>query len=68
VTDRRTRQDWARQIRRLVDEDFPGRRITLVMDNWRKDRNGAKAKVNWRFTSDEARVRLKSLYPEIQCG
>lgn len=31
---RRTRQDWAEQIKRLVDEDFPkARRIKLVCDN-----------------------------------
>ena len=30
----RTRRDWAEQIKRLVDEDFPGaRRIRLVCDN-----------------------------------
>jgi hypothetical protein len=31
---RRTRVDWAQQIRQLVDEDFPqARRITLLCDN-----------------------------------
>jgi transposase len=34
VTGRRTRQDWAKEIRRLVDEDYPeAERITLVLDN-----------------------------------
>ena len=34
VTERRTRLDWARVERRLVDEDYPDReRIVLVMDN-----------------------------------
>ena len=34
VTARRTRQDWAEEIRRLVDEDYPeAERITLVLDN-----------------------------------
>ncbi len=34
VTERRTRQDWAEQIRRLVDEDFPeAEKVVLVMDN-----------------------------------
>jgi hypothetical protein len=34
VTGRRTRQDWAQEIRRLVDEDYPeAERITLVLDN-----------------------------------
>ena len=34
VTDRRTKVDWARQIKKLVDEDYAGKdRIVLVMDN-----------------------------------
>ncbi len=33
VTKRRTKIDWARQIQRLVDEDYPDKRIVLVMDN-----------------------------------
>ena len=34
VTERRTRKDWAEQIRRLVDEDFPeAEKVVLVMDN-----------------------------------
>jgi hypothetical protein len=34
VTERRTRKDWAEQIKRLVDEDFPqAEKIVPVMDN-----------------------------------
>ena len=34
VTDRRTKSDWARVVRQLVDEDYPDKdRIVLVMDN-----------------------------------
>ena len=34
VTDRRTRSDWARVVRKLVDEDYPDKdRIVLVMTN-----------------------------------
>ena len=34
VTDRRTKVDWARQVKQLVDEDYPDKeRIVLVMDN-----------------------------------
>ena len=35
VTKRRTKVDWARQIQRLVDEDYPDKRIVLVMDNFK---------------------------------
>ena len=34
VTDRRTKVDWARVVRKLVDEDYADKdRIVLVMDN-----------------------------------
>jgi len=34
VTERRTKKDWAQQIQRLVDEQYPlAEKITLVMDN-----------------------------------
>src|SRR5258705_7318348 len=34
ATEGRTRVDWARQVRRLVDVDYPrAQKITLVMDN-----------------------------------
>ena len=33
VTDRRTRQDFARVLRDIADVRFPGKRIVLVMDN-----------------------------------
>ena len=36
VTKRRTKVDWAQQIQRLVDEDYPDKRIVLVMDNFFK--------------------------------
>jgi hypothetical protein len=135
VTSRRTRQDWAREIRRLVDEDYPeAERITLVLDNlnvhspaslyeafppaearrlvekleivptpkhgswlnmaeielsamekqclrehtpdepalrrqvaaWQQDRNAREVAINWQFTTADARIRLRRLYPQIQ--
>ena len=34
ITPRRTAQDWARQVKKLVDEDYPkAEKIRLVMDN-----------------------------------
>ena len=32
---------------------------------WKTDRDAAGAKVNWRFTTEDARIRLKKLYPSI---
>ncbi len=135
VTERRTKVDWARVVRKLVDEDYADReRIVLVMDNlnthhpasfyeafepaealriarrleihytpknwswlniaeielgvlarqcldrripsqeileqetsaWQEKRNREGIRVDWRFTTEDARVKLKSLYPSIQ--
>ncbi len=134
VTKRRTKVDWARQIQRLVDEDYPDKRIVLVMDNlnthapasfyeafepaearriaerleihytpkhgswlnmaeieigamvgpclnrrlpdretlrrevdaWQERRNREAVRVDWGFTTADARIKLKSLYPSIQ--
>ncbi len=32
---------------------------------WERDRNAATIRVNWRFTIDRARERLRRVYPEI---
>ncbi len=32
---------------------------------WQQRRNQAQVKVNWRFTTADARIRLKRLYPSI---
>jgi hypothetical protein len=135
VTQRRTNQDFARMIRRLVDEWYPGaEKIVLVLDNlsthtaaalyeafepaearrlverlewhytpkhgswlnvaemelsvlarqcldrripdeetlrrevaaWEQQRNAAVVKVDWQFTTADARVKLKRLYPTIE--
>lgn len=136
VTDRRTKADWAIQIKQLLDVHYPeAQKVTLVMDNlnthkgaslyevfepsearrlldrlqihytpkhgswlnmaeielgvlsrqcldrripdkgtlkrevaaWQLRRNTSKAKVDWRFTNDEARIKLKRLYPTLSC-
>ena len=130
--DSRTRFDWAEEIRRLLDEDYPyARKIKLVCDNlnthdiaslyaaftapeahrlrqrleihytprsgswlnvaeielgvlsrqcldrriasaeelaceiaaWQDDRNTHCSTVKWRFTTADARIKLKHLYP-----
>lgn len=135
VTERRTKVDWAHQVRELVDERYPeAERIALVMDNlnthspaslyeafppreakrladkleihhtpkhgswlnmaeielsalsrqcldrrvpdfetlaaevgaWRERRDAEGRKVNWRFTTEDARIKLKRLYPSPQ--
>jgi DDE superfamily endonuclease len=39
--------------------------LTSEVDAWRKSRNTHNAKANWHFTSADARVKLKSLYPAL---
>ena len=34
---------------------------------WEADRNTREAKVRWRFTTEEARVKLEKVYPVIEC-
>lgn len=132
--DSRTRVDWAEEVRRLLEEDYPNaRKVTLVCDNlnthtiaslyqafpaaqagalrrrlelrhtprngswlnvaeielsvlsrqcldrrigsaeelnrelsaWQSARNATKSVVKWRFTTDDARVKLHRLYPQI---
>jgi transposase len=134
VTERRTQVDWAHQIKRLVDDDFPkAEKVVLVMDNlnthrpaslyeafepseakriwdrleihytpkhgswlnmaeiefsvlnrhglsdrvpdmesmrrevaaWSQRRTSEGGKIDWRFTTKDARVKLKRLYPRI---
>jgi DDE superfamily endonuclease len=33
---------------------------------WEKQRNQAKCRIDWRFTTKDARIKLKRLYPSIQ--
>ena len=39
--------------------------LTREVAAWETQRNAAEAKVNWRFTTDDARIRLKKLYPSF---
>ena len=135
VTARRTKMDWALQVRQLLEVDYPkAKRVTLVSDNlnthtcaslyeafkpaearrlmerlemvhtpkhgswlniaeielnvlsrqcfcqaigdeakltrevaaWEADRNISQTGVDWQFTTADARIKLKRLYPTIQ--
>ena len=134
VSERRTRKDWAQQIKQMLDERYPtATKVRLVMDNlnthevaslyetfepgearrlaerleihytpkhgswlnmaeielsalkgqcldrriaeittmkaevnaWQNDRNNAMSKIDWQFTSTDARIKLKRLYPQL---
>ena len=32
---------------------------------WQENRNNKEAQINWQFTNDKARIKLKKLYPTI---
>jgi hypothetical protein len=38
------------------------------LEAWEDERNDQQIGVNWRFTTDEARIKLKRLYPATQNG
>lgn len=135
ITERRTKTDWAHQIKELVDLRYPeAERIVLVMDNlnthtpaslyetfepeearrlarkleihytpkhgswlnmaeielsvlsrqclqrrvpdfetlaaearaWQERRDQKGVRIDWRFSTDDARIKLKRLYPSLQ--
>ena len=136
VTDRRTKEDWAKCMQYIVDKLYPNAlKITVVLDNlnthtpaslydyfepaeakriadkldlqytpkhgswlnmaeiefsalsrqclkgrigsqekmieevsaWEKKRNEERVGCDWRFTTQDARIKLKSLYPTNKC-
>jgi hypothetical protein len=32
---------------------------------WQNDRNNMNSRINWQFTSQNARIKLKRLYPTL---
>lgn len=48
--------------RRLPDQDT----LKLEIAAWSEQRNQKSHSVNWRFTTADARIKLKRLYPSIQ--
>lgn len=47
--------------RRIESQDALKREI----DAWQQQRNAEAIRVDWRFTTKDARIKLKSLYPSI---
>jgi len=40
--------------------------IKKEVDAWQNARNNKNSVINWQFTNDKARIKLKRLYPSIQ--
>jgi hypothetical protein len=48
--------------RRIPDADTLRREVHA----WEAERNASGARVDWQFTSEDARIQLKRLYPRLQ--
>ena len=48
--------------RRIDSKDL----MTQEIATWERDRNAACTRINWRFTSADARIKLKRLYPSVE--
>lgn len=47
--------------RRIGDLDTMPKEVKA----WQLDKNNKDTKIDWRFTNDEARAKLKKLYPTL---
>lgn len=50
--------------RRIPDQATLEREVAM----WEQQRNAAEVRVDWRFTTADARIKLRKLYPSIQFG
>jgi len=48
--------------RRIPDQET----LDAEAQAWARERNDRVVKVDWRFTTEDARIKLKHLYPKIQ--
>jgi hypothetical protein len=48
--------------RRIPDKET----LTREVAAWQADRNKRQTKADWRFTTDDARIKLKRLYPRFE--
>ena len=53
----------------VLNNQCLGRRIDTIdkvrgeVEAWEKARNGLNKEINWQFTTDKARIKLRRLYP-----
>ncbi len=53
---------WGQCLKRRIDDIETVRKEAVA---WQDARNNKNAKVNWRFTTTDARVKLSRLYPTL---
>ena len=52
-----------------LDRRVPAKEpLTREVAAWEKQRNTAQCRVDWQFTTQDARIKLKRLYPSIKLG
>ncbi|RPI30318.1 MAG: hypothetical protein EHM70_14220 [Chloroflexota bacterium] len=54
--------------RQCLSGHIPNREVLAAETlAWETERNAQKVTVDWRFTTADARIKLKKLYPVIHC-
>ena len=49
-----------------LDQRIPDREaLAREVGAWEEERNADESTIDWRFTTADARIKLKHLYPEI---
>lgn len=67
VTERRTAIELSVLARQCLDRRIPDQEtLKQEVTAWEKRRNQGNYSVDWRFTTTDARIKLKRLYPSIQ--
>ena len=54
---------WGQCLKRRIDDIETVRKEAVA---WQDTRNNKNAKVNWQFTTTDARVKLSRLYPTLK--
>ena len=72
VTEHKAATDWAQFLQDIAMHCRGVDKITLVMEiqsevlTWQDHRDQLQAEVNWRFTTKDARIKRKRLYPTLE--
>jgi transposase len=54
--------------RQCLDRRIPDiETLRSEVETWQQQRDGEARPVDWHFTVEDARIRLRSLYPSLQC-
>ena len=54
-------------VLQCLDRRIPGQSVLRrEMGAWQQQRNRDSIRVDWRFTNEDARIKLRSLYPSLQ--